>query len=164
MGAAVAVALAARLGDKVSGVVLLTPAGCGPQINPEFVHGMAGATTSGEVGHLLRLLGPKGGALSDAALERMTAQLARGGLKPLAAAIASPEGRQRIDLVRALRALPASLPIRAAFGTEDRVVTPTDALNLPGRVAVHFLPTGHMPQWDAPQEVVDLILKGTCDD
>lgn len=164
MGAAVAVALAARLGAKVSGLVLLTPAGCGPQIGSEFVHGMAGATTAGEVGHLLRLLGPKGGALSDTVLAQMAAQMARGRLKPLASALASAEGRQRVNLIRSLEALPEALPIRALFGTADRVVSPTDALTLPPRVAVHFLPTGHMPQWDAPREVVELILKGARDE
>ena len=61
------------------GLVLLTPVGCGPEIGADFTHGMAGATTTGEVGHLLRLLGPKGGAISDAALAQMAAELARGG-------------------------------------------------------------------------------------
>lgn len=164
LGAAIAVALAARLGAKVAGLVLLTPAGAGPQIGAEFVHGMAGATTVGEVGHLLRLLGPKGGALSDAVLAQMAGQMARGRLKPLAAALASNEGRQRIDLIRALQTLSEGLPIRAVFGTEDRIVAATDALNLPARVAVHFLPTGHMPQWDAPRDVVELILKGASND
>lgn len=164
LGAAVAVALAGQLGHKVAGLVLLTPAGCGPQIGAEFVHGMAGATTAGEVGHLLRLLGPKGGAVSDAVLGQMADQLARGRLKTLAASLASAEGRQRIDLIRPLQALPDTLPVRAVFGTDDRTVAATDALNLPARVAVHFLPVGHMPQWDAPREVVDLILKGTRND
>lgn len=164
LGAAVAVALAARLGPRVTGLVLLTPAGCGPLIGAEFVHGMAQATTAGEVAHLLRLLGPKGAGLSDAALSQMAAQMARGRLKVLATALASPDGRQRIDLLRAFASLPEGLPVRAIFGTEDRIVPATDALNLPPRVAVHFLPTGHMPQWDAPREVVELILKGTCDD
>jgi pimeloyl-ACP methyl ester carboxylesterase/biotin carboxyl carrier protein len=160
MGAAVAVALAARLGPKVSGLVLLTPAGCGPRIAADFVHGMASATTAGEVGHLLRLLGPKGGALSDAALSQMASQLARGRLKTLAEALASPEGSQRIDLIRALHSLPETLPLRAVFATQDQIVSATDALNLPARVPVHFMATGHMPQWDAPRELTDLILKG----
>ncbi|MFC3181066.1 acetoin dehydrogenase dihydrolipoyllysine-residue acetyltransferase subunit [Cypionkella sinensis] len=164
LGAAVAVALAARLGARVSGLVLLTPAGCGPRIGAEFVHGMAGAATAGEVSHLLRLLGPKGGALSEAAMSHMAGQMARGRLKALAAGLASDDGRQRIDILRALQALAESLPIRALFGTEDRIVTASDALNLPPRVAVHFLPTGHMPQWDAPRDVVELILKGASND
>lgn len=163
MGAAVAVAVAARLGDTVSGLVLLTPAGCGPRIDPEFVHGMARAKAAGEVAHLLRLLGPKGGAVSGAALDQMAAQMARGRLRRLAKTLTSRKGRQRIDLIGPLSSLPATLPVRAIFGLEDGIVSAKDAMNMPPRVAVHFLTTGHMPQWDAPTDVVNLILKGTPD-
>lgn len=164
LGAVVAAEVAARLGDRVSGLVLLTPAGCGPEIGAEFVHGMANAATEGEVAHLLRLLGPNGGALSPPILAAMTARAAKGRLRDLANCIASPDGRQRIDLIRALDTLPPALPIRAVFGRQDQVVRVTDAMNLPARVAVHFLPAGHMPQWDAPTDVVALILKGHRDD
>ncbi|PZQ95981.1 MAG: acetoin dehydrogenase dihydrolipoyllysine-residue acetyltransferase subunit [Cereibacter sphaeroides] len=160
LGAAVAVALAEQLGSRISRLLLLTPAGCGSQIGAEFVHGMAQASTVGKIAHLLRFLGPKGGALSDAALTQMAKQMGRGRLLALAKAVASPEGRQKIDLLRQLAKLPETVPVRAAFGTEDRVVSANDAMNMPSRVAVHFLPTGHMPQWDAPRDVVDLILKG----
>ena len=160
LGAAVAVAMAGALGSRVRGLVLLTPAGCGPRINADFVHGLAGVQGPGELSHLLRLLGDKGGALSEPALAQMAAGLSDGRLRPLADALASPDGRQRIDLIRAIEALPPGLPIRALFGREDRIVAPTDALNLPARVAVHVLPTGHMPQWDDPQTTLDLILRG----
>ena len=60
-----------------TGPVLLTPAGCGPIINADFVRGMAQAKAPGEVAHLLRLLGPKGGTLSDATLAQMAAQMAQ---------------------------------------------------------------------------------------
>ena len=159
MGAAVAVDLAAALGPRAEALILLTPAGCGPNIRAEFIHGMANATTTGEVSHLLRLLGPKGAATSEPLLAQMAAQLGQGRLRMLAADLASTDGRQRVDLLRKLDALPAGLPITALFGTSDPVVAATDALHLPPRVAVHFLPTGHMPQWDAVTDVVDLILK-----
>lgn len=158
LGAAVAVAVAGRLGPRATRLVLLTPAGCGPLIGAGFVHGMARAQTPGEVAHLLRLLGPKGGALSDAALAQMAAAMAKGRLTALAGALATPEGRQRLDILRPLAAL--DMPVTAVFGTDDRVVPASDALNLPVNVAAHFLPTGHMPQWDAPREVTDLILNG----
>ncbi|MFD2815877.1 alpha/beta fold hydrolase [Paracoccus aerius] len=158
LGAAAAVAAASRLGSRVARLVLLTPAGCGPRIGADFVHGMAQADSSGEVAHLLRLLGPKGGALSDAALRQMAGEMARRRLKDLAAQLATPDGRQRIDILRPLAQL--DLPVSAVFGTDDRIVAATDALNLPLNVAAHFLPTGHMPQWDAPRELADFILNG----
>jgi len=160
LGAAVAVIAAARLGHRVARVVLLTPAGCGPTIGADFVHGMAEAQTPGEVAHLLRLLGPKGGTVSGATLVQMAAELSRGRLKALAQTLATTDGRQRIDLLRPLAQLAGQVPVMAVFGTEDQVVPATDALNLPPQVAAHFLPSGHMPQWDCPRELTDLILKG----
>ncbi|MEI4488731.1 alpha/beta fold hydrolase [Frigidibacter sp. MR17.14] len=160
LGAAVAVRAAERLGAKVARLVLLTPAGCGPRIGADFVHGMAGASTPGEVAHLLRLLGPKADGLSEAALGAMAKDMGRGRLRALAQALATPEGRQKIDILRPLAALAETIPVAALFGTEDRVVAAADAMNLPVRVAAHFLPAGHMPQWDAPREVTDLILNG----
>lgn len=158
LGAVAAMGAAARLHQKLARLVLLTPAGCGPRIGADFVHGMAGAQSTGEVAHLLRMLGPKGGALSDAALEQMTGEMARGRLRSLARLLATPDGRQRIDILRALAK--ATVPVAAIFGTEDQIVSATDALNLPLNVAAHFLPTGHMPQWDAPRELADFILNG----
>lgn len=157
LGAAAAVHAARRLGDRVARLVLLTPAGCGPKIGADFVHGMAAAETTGEVSHLLRLLGPRGGQLSDAALAAMAREMGRGRLRTLATAVATADGRQRIDLLRPLAELAERIPVRAVFGLDDHIVSPTDALNLPPRVAAHFLPSGHMPQWDAPREVAALI-------
>jgi pyruvate dehydrogenase E2 component (dihydrolipoamide acetyltransferase) len=162
-GAVVATALADRLGASVSRLTLVTPAGCGREISNAFVAGMAAARTPGEVAHLLRLLGPKGGALSDAALAAMAAESARGRLAALATDFAGPLG-QRTDILRRLAALSKRLPVRAIFGTEDRVIPATHALALPLRVAAHFLPTGHMPQWDAPADLADLLLGKPADD
>mgnify|MGYP003519632722 CR=1 FL=1 len=77
-------------------------------------------------------------------------------LLALAADFVGPLG-QRADILRPLAALAKRLPVRALFGTDDRVVPATHALALPPQVAVHFLPTGHMPQWDAPAEVAALL-------
>ncbi|HET9068629.1 MAG TPA: alpha/beta fold hydrolase, partial [Amaricoccus sp.] len=155
-GAVVATTVAARLGERVSRLTLVTPAGCGREISDAFVAGMAAARTPGEVAHLLRLLGPKGGALSDAALAAMAAETARGRLSTLAADFVGPHG-QRVDILRPLAGLAKRLPVRAIFGTEDRVIPASHAFALPPRVAAHFLPTGHMPQWDAPADLADLL-------
>ena len=157
LGAAVAVDLAARHTAQIRDLMLLTPAGCGPQIGADFVHGMAEATSAGEVAHLLRLLGPKGGAISDKAIAAMAETMAEGRLKSLASQIASPSGRQKIDILRPLAGL--SQPVTALFGTMDQVVPASDAQNLPLNVAARFIATGHMPQWDAPKEVTALILE-----
>lgn len=155
-GAAAAVEAAARLGDRLGRLVLLTPAGCGPRIGADFIHGMAHADGPGEVAHLLRLLGPLGGAISEAALAQMAAEMGRGRLKALADRLAAPDGRQRIDILRPLARL--ALPVTAVFGLNDQIVAPTDALNLPANVAAQFLPTGHMPQWEAARDLATHVL------
>ncbi|WP_062227606.1 alpha/beta fold hydrolase [Aureimonas frigidaquae] len=162
LGAVACVEAAQGLRTRLQRLVLITPAGCGARIGADFVLGMAQAQSAGEVAHLLRLLGPKGGALSAAALDQMAAQLKAGRLLALAPLVTSQDGRQRVDILRALDTLSVTVPVSAIFGTQDRIVDAQDAMNLPFRVASHFLPTGHMPQWDAPRELADIVLTGAA--
>ena len=157
LGAWVAVQVALALGPRVAALTLIAPAGAGREIADIFVRGMAEVATAGELRHLLTLLGPKGGTLSQPMLDAMAADLSRGRLRELAAAVAGPNG-QRIDILRPLAELPAAVLVRAVIGTADQIIPPQQAMNLPPRVAVHFLPAGHMPHWDAPAEVAGLIL------
>lgn len=156
LGGAVATGIAERLTGKVKSLTLIAPAGTGREIDSGFIHGMAGATTAGEVAHLLRLLGPKADGLSDTALTALAAQLARGRLKALAQALVGPQG-QKVDILRPLAKLAETLPVKALVGTEDRVIPASHAFNLPTAVAVHFLPAGHMPHWDLPRETISLL-------
>lgn len=156
LGGAVATGVAERLGGKVKSLTLIAPAGTGREIDGGFIHGMADATTAGEVAHLLRLLGPKADGLSDTALTALAAQLARGRLKELAQALVGPQG-QKVDILRPLAKLAEILPVKALIGTEDRVIPASHAFNLPPAVAVHFLPAGHMPHWDLPRETIALL-------
>jgi len=163
LGAWVAVQAALVLGARVTRLTLIAPAGAGREIDAGFVHAMAGVTTEGELAHLLRLLGPRAAALSAEATAAMARQLAAGRLRALAAAVAGPSGAQRLDILRPLAALPAGVTVRALFGIDDRILPVAQAMNMPPRVAVHFLPAGHMPQWDAPADVARLLLGGGGD-
>lgn len=156
LGGAVATGIAERLGGKIKSLTLIAPAGTGREIDGGFIHGMAEATTAGEVAHLLRLLGPKADGLSDKALAGLAAQLAQGRLKALAQALVGPQG-QKIDILRPLAKLAETLPVKALIGTDDRVIPASHAFNLPSAVAVHFLPAGHMPHWDMPRETISLL-------
>ncbi|MFQ6158046.1 acetoin dehydrogenase dihydrolipoyllysine-residue acetyltransferase subunit [Sinorhizobium meliloti] len=158
LGAVAALGLAGSEPRRVRSLSLIAPAGIGSEIDTGFVHGMAGARASGEVAHLLRRLSVNGIELSEAALEAIAADLARGRLSALADSVAGPSG-QRVDSLMALQKLVGSIPVRVLFGLEDRIIPWRHILALPPRVAIHLLSrSGHMPQWDQPKDVLEILL------
>ncbi|WP_457662083.1 alpha/beta fold hydrolase [Sinorhizobium medicae] len=158
LGAVAALGLAASEPRRIGSLSLIAPAGIGSEIDTGFVHGMAGARTSGEIAHLLRRLSVNGIELSEAALEAIAADLARGRLRALADAVARPSG-QRVDSLMALQRLVASMPVRVLFGLEDRIIPWRQVLALPPQVAIHLLSrSGHMPQWDQTKDVLEILL------
>ena len=155
LGAAVAVTLARRYPQHVARLTLLAPAGVGAAINGDFLHGMAAVKTPGALSHLLRQLSPRPPALSKAQLDELAQSLAAGRLAELAAAIAGGN-QQQVDIVADLEALP--MPTRVVWGLADEIIPWTQVTRLPTRVAIHLVPgAGHMPHWDAPQQVAALF-------
>ncbi len=157
-GAHVAALAANRARSKISRLTLIAPAGCGHDINGDFLHGMAHAHTAGELMHLLRLLGSEASQLPSDAVETMASELARGRLSTLAGTIARGN-IQCIDSISALRALSEDIPVKAIFGNADRIVPKEHMFNMPPRVGSHIVPTGHMPHWDSPALLERLILQ-----
>ncbi|MFB2553136.1 acetoin dehydrogenase dihydrolipoyllysine-residue acetyltransferase subunit [Ensifer soli] len=158
LGSVAALDLALSAKGRVSDVTLLAPAGLGHEIDTGFVHGMAEADSAGEVAHLLRRLSPNRLDLSEAALVALAADLAKGRLKALAAALAGPAG-QKVDSLTRLERLAGLLPVRIVFGLEDRIIPWQQVTAVPPRVAIHLLArSGHMPQWDQTKDVLDILL------
>lgn len=157
-GAHVAALAANRAHSKISRLTVVAPAGCGHDINGDFLHGMAHARTAGELMHLLRLLGSEASQLPPDAVEAMAGELARGRLSQLAGAIARGN-TQCIDTIAALSALSENVPVKAIFGSADRIIPKEHIFNMPPRVASHIVPTGHMPHWDSPALLERLILQ-----
>lgn len=161
LGGVVASQVAEQLSSRATSLTLLAPAGMGREIASEFVHGMAAVQTAGELAHLLPFLGARSAALSDAMLHSLAADLQRGRLQALAQALAAPTGGQRVDILRLLDKLSRQLPVRVYMGLQDRVIPAQQAQQLPPRVAVHWLAeSGHMPMWDQPRELLDLLQSG----
>lgn len=161
LGGAVACELAQQLGARAASLTLIAPAGMGREIAADFVHGMAAVQTPGELAHWLHYLGAHASGLSDALLHQLASELARGRLQALAQAVAAPSGAQRIDVLRPLAKLAQRLPVRVYMGLQDLVIPPVQAQRLPGRVALHWLAkSGHMPMWDQPGELLELLLHG----
>ncbi|MGV6849797.1 MAG: acetoin dehydrogenase dihydrolipoyllysine-residue acetyltransferase subunit [Marinibacterium sp.] len=156
LGAHVAAKAALLDPSNVSCLTLIAPAGCGYRINGAFVSGMAAAPGTGELAHLMRLLGPKAGRLDAEALSDMAKELYGRRLTALAGAMARGD-RQIIDTVGPLQRLAGQVPVTAIFGLADRIIPREQVFNLPASVACHMVDCGHMPHWDATDAVAGII-------
>ncbi len=157
LGGAVAVAAAARGALDIRSLLLLAPAGLGPDINGAFVEGYLAATSEASLGPWLRELVAEPDAVSSAFV-RATLK----GREPvlpaqrrLAAAL-FPDGTQAFSVRAELARL--ACPVRVVVGMADRIVPARHAEALPGLVALHRLPgVGHLPQLEA-RDTVQAIL------
>lgn len=156
LGAHVATLAALRDPSLVSRLTLIAPAGCGIDINGAFLSGMAAAPDAGELSHLMRLLGSKAAKLDTKALSSMAHDLHGQRLTALVHEVVRGDV-QRIDTIAPLRALTGRLPVRAIFGLGDRIIPKEHLFNLPSAVACHMVEAGHMPHWDATEEVARII-------
>ncbi len=157
LGAMIAARLAAEREVEVERLLLLAPAGLGPEIDAGFISGMVEATSIADLERETAKLG--GGALSRAYLDGLLAQIGRRRdlLRAITASVTA-EGRQRHLIVSELARV--KNPITAVFGLADPVIPWQHAANLPAEVAVHFVKAaGHMPHWTAPNLVADLLLR-----
>ncbi len=156
LGAYVASRAATHMPTPISGLTLIAPVGCGLDINGAFLSGMAEAPGVGELSHLMRLLGPKAAQLDDKALLSMAQGLQGKRTNALARSVARGD-LQRIDTIGPLRKLAGRFPIQAVFGLADQIIPREHVFNLPSSVACHMVEAGHMPHWDATDEVASII-------
>ncbi|MDT8857547.1 alpha/beta fold hydrolase [Paracoccaceae bacterium Fryx2] len=158
LGAVLATRLAVLLGNRVERLVLLSPAGLGPRLNPDFLDLMAAAETPAALARALSLLGAV--PLSGAALatELATLRKRRAATAPLARLLAVA-GIQQTDIAPQLDTL--ACPLVALFGLNDRIVNWQDCASLPARTAIHLLrDAGHQPHTSAADLVARLIIQG----
>lgn len=156
LGAHVAAHAALRDPSKAARLTLIAPAGCGLEFNGRFTRGMAQSPNAGALAHLMRLLGPKAQNLDAQALASMAAGLEGDRLIALADNMVRGD-IQRIDTIAPLNALAGVMPITAVFGLQDRIIPRNHVFNLPPHVACHLVDAGHMPHWDAVEDVARII-------
>lgn len=143
-------AVAAHLADRAESLLLLSPAGCGEDINGSFVAAMLG----GHLDHGLNLLGE---TIPPEAVAGFADHLSIHGsqLRAIAASIADGDG-QTVTILAKLSAL--TIPVRAVFMRDDPILPARHALNLPANVDVRFLHgASHMPHWRDPDLLAGLI-------
>jgi pyruvate dehydrogenase E2 component (dihydrolipoamide acetyltransferase) len=155
LGAYAAVRLVLSGQPSIRRLTLLSPAGLGPEIDGEFVMGVAAMRNAGALAHWLRRLSVRPPTLSDATLAEMATELSKGRLARLSQSLVQ-SGQQQIDIVSGLDRL--QVPIRVVFGLQDRIIPWQQVANLPAKVAVHLInQAGHMPHWDQLSAVTQLF-------
>jgi pimeloyl-ACP methyl ester carboxylesterase len=159
LGGAVAAALVHEPGVKALSLMLIAPAGLGPETNAAFFDGFLQADTEAALTPWLHMLATDPAALGSA-LARTTLRQRRerplvADQRRLAKAILAG-GRQAID-IRSLLASPEA-PTKIVVGIEDRITPAHQADGLSGLIALHrFAHVGHMPHLEARREVAALI-------
>ena len=159
LGGAVAVALAHEPGVKALSMMLIAPAGLGPETNSAFFDGFLEADTEAALTPWLNMLATDPAALGSS-LARTTLRLRKerplvAEQRRLAKAILAG-GRLAID-VRGLLIGPKA-PTKIVIGLDDRITPPHHAEDLSGLIALHrYALVGHMPHLEARREVARLI-------
>jgi pyruvate dehydrogenase E2 component (dihydrolipoamide acetyltransferase) len=159
LGGAVAVALAHEPGVKALSMMLIAPAGLGPETNAAFFDGFLEADTEAALTPWLNMLAADPAALVSSLARTTLRQRQERPLvaaqRRLAGAILAG-GRQAID-VRGLLIAPKA-PTKIVIGLEDRITPPRHMEGLSGLIALHrFAHVGHMPHIEARREVARLI-------
>ncbi len=144
----------------ISSLSLVCPIGLGLSIDEKFVRGMAKPSSSGELSHLLRRLSERPSTLTAHAVDELYTVLRQGRLVRLAESMLGVHG-QSVDHHAAIRGLSKQLPTRIIVGHADRITAWQDVLQVAPTVGVHHFPgAGHMPHWDYPSEVAEILLAG----
>jgi pimeloyl-ACP methyl ester carboxylesterase len=159
LGGAVASALAHEPGVKPLSLMLIAPAGLGPETNTAFFDGFLQADTEAALTPWLHMLATDPAALGSA-LARTTLRLRQerplvADQRRLAKAILAG-GKQMVD-IRGLLSVPQA-PTKIVIGLEDRITPAHQVESLSGLIALHrFAHLGHMPHLEARREVARLI-------
>ena len=156
LGAFVAAKAASRIPNIVSEVMLIAPAGCGPEINADFLRGLSSVKDIDQLRGLLKRLGPNAADFPDTVVNAMLQELSRGRLRALADQLLDGSS-SCLDILPALAEIKDRMPVSVAIGIQDQIIPKDHLFRLPPHVRIHILNAGHVPQWDAPAEIAALL-------
>jgi len=158
-GGAIATEIAARGNLDVRTLVLIAPAGLGPEINGAFLNGFVRARAEPSLMAWMKQLVQDESLLTRPFINATLAQAQDEALRDAQQRIADcyfAGGTQVIDVRQTLGKL--HIPTRVIFGAADRIIPAAHAMGLPGEIAVHiFAATGHMPQLEQREKVMRIL-------
>ena len=164
LGGAIAAALAAgRMGEesgfRALSLMLIAPAGLGPEVNWAFLAGFLRSRSEASLTPWMRLLAADPVSLGSALVKTTLRQREGGALLEAQTRLAEtlfPDGVQAFS-IRHWLADPA-IPTKIVVGAEDQIIPPRQCEGLGGLIAIHrFAGVGHMPHLEARREVARLV-------
>ncbi|MEP7454587.1 acetoin dehydrogenase dihydrolipoyllysine-residue acetyltransferase subunit [Phyllobacterium sp. SB3] len=158
-GGAVAAEVAVRGNADVQALVLIAPAGLGPEINGDFLSGFVRARSESSLIAWMKQLVEDESLLTKPFVAATLQQSQNDALREAQRLVSDrffADGTQVFSIRQTLDRL--SIPVRVIFGAADRVIPASHAAGLPGEIAVHlFAQTGHMPQLERREAVMRIL-------
>ncbi len=161
LGGAVALGLVeARVAD-IRSLCLLAPVGLGAEIDGAFLCGLTRSEREDSLAPWLRRLFADPDIVTPAFVKatlRDRTPAARAFQEALRDAVFA-DGTQTVMLRHVLERI--TMPTKIIWGLQDAIIPARHARHLPGLVALHTLPGGHMPQLEQARLVTALIAEVT---
>ncbi len=158
-GGAIAAEIAGRGNMDVQSVILIAPAGLGPEINGAFLSGFIRARSEASLTAWMKLLVEDELLLTKPFVTSTLQQSQNCALREAQRLVSDrffADGTQVFNIRQTLSQL--SIPVRIIFGGADRIIPASQVAGLPGEVALHmFGQTGHMPQLERREAVMRIL-------
>jgi len=161
LGGAVAISLAARLGQRAASLTGIAPVGLSEEVNADFLSQYLTAERRRPVKAALQMLVNDPDLVNKEMVEEFQKYKRLEGSADAMSSIAANtmlDGKQKHDLRPVLSGL--SCPSLIIWGAHDRIIEPSAAGGLPDAVSVEMIEgAGHLPQLEAADVVNALIEK-----
>lgn len=158
-GAAVAARLASRGLVRINSLLLVSPAGLGPEIRHQFVKDFVAARQPASILPWLHELVFDPSLISEAFIRSVVEQRRDDELSRALAGLAERyfcDGTQTFSIRPDLERL--RIPVRIIFGLQDRIIPFAHCHSLPGRVGLHaFQQCGHLPYLEQPELTLSIV-------
>ena len=158
-GAAVAARLASRGMVSVNSLLLISPAGLGPEIRHQFIKGFVAARQPASLLPWLHELVFDSAHISEAFVRSVVEQRKDDSLSSALERLASlyyGDGTQTFSIRQDLEKL--RMPARVVFGVQDRIIPFSHGQSLPARIGLHAFPQcGHLPYLEWPELTLSLV-------
>jgi pyruvate dehydrogenase E2 component (dihydrolipoamide acetyltransferase) len=159
MGGAVAAIFAQRHPERCLSLTLIASAGLGPEIDREYIRGFVSATRRNEIRPQLEKLFANPRLITRQMVDDTLKYKRLDGVEPALRTITAqfcPSDRQSVILREQISQL--SMPVLVLWGSEDRILPASQALNLPQHVRTEILQgQGHMVHMEAASKVNTVI-------